>query len=166
MAVTFACSAAAKVAGRAAYADFRGWLTSAAGVPRRLSAPAAAVTVALEAATAAAMLVPALVPAGFGAAAILLVVFSAGVRSMMRRRVAVPCRCFGAGTRPPGPAHLVRNGLLLLVAFSGLLITRGGAAPPPLTADSVLAAVAGTAAALLLVNLDELVDLYRPLDRP
>ena len=163
--MTFTYSAATKVAGRAAYADFRGWLRSAAGVPRSFAAPAAAVTVALEAAAAGAVLVPALAPAGFAVAVVLLAAFSAGVRSMIRRRVAVPCRCFGAGHRPPGPAHLVRNAILLAVAALGLVLTAAGAGPPPLGADAVLAVVAGATAALLLVNLDELVVLYRPLGR-
>jgi hypothetical protein len=165
VAVTFAYSAATKVAGRAAYADFRGWLGSAAGVPRSLAAPAAAVTIALEAVAAWAVLVPALAPAGFAVAAVLLAAFSAGVHSMVRRRVTVPCRCFGTGHRPPGPAHLVRNAILFAVAASGLALTAAGAGPPPLGADAVLACAAGATAALLLVNLDELVVLYRPLGR-
>jgi hypothetical protein len=165
VAVTFAYSAATKVAGRAAYADFRGWLGSAAGVPRALTAPAAAATVALEAVAAGAVLVPALAPAGFAVACVLLAAFSAGVRSMIRRRVAVPCRCFGTGRRPPGPAHLVRNAILLAVAALGSALTAVGAGPPPLGADAVLACVAGATAALLLVNMDELVVLHRPLGR-
>lgn len=163
--MTFAYSAASKVAGRAAYADFRGWLRSAAGVPRSIIGPAAAATVALEAGAAGAVLVPALAPAGFAVACLLLAAFSAGMRSMIRRRVAVPCRCFGTGHRPPGPAHLVRNAILLAVAALGLVLTAVGAGPPPLGADAVLACVAGATAALLLVNLDELVVLYRPLGR-
>ncbi len=163
--MTFAYSAATKVAGRAAYADFRGWLGSAAGVPRSLAAPAAAVTIALEAVAAAAVLVPALAPVGFAVACVLLAAFSAGVRSMIRRRVAIPCRCFGTGHRPPGPAHLVRNAILLAVAALGLVLTAVGAGPPPLEADAVLASIAGATVALLLVNLDELVVLYRPLGR-
>jgi hypothetical protein len=163
--VTFAYSAATKVAGRAAYADFRGWLASAAGVPRSSAATVGAATVALEAAAAGAVLVPALAPAGFAVACVLLAAFSAGVRSMIRRRVAVPCRCFGAGRRPPGPAHLVRNAVLFAVAALGGALAAVGTAPPPVGAAAVLACVAGATAALLLVNLDELVVLHRPLNR-
>lgn len=157
-------AAIAKVSGRVAYADFRGWLSSAAGVPRGLAGPLAAGTVALEGATAAAIAVPALAPAGFAVAALLLVVFSASVRSMMRRRVGVPCRCFGAGTRPPGPLHLARNGALLAVAAAGgaLTSTAGTAWPPAPGTASFLAVVSGATAALLLINLDEIVALYRP----
>ncbi|KAB2343654.1 MauE/DoxX family redox-associated membrane protein [Actinomadura rudentiformis] len=173
VAVTFAYSAATKAAGRAAFADFRGWLSSAAGVAAGAVAPVAAVMVALEAATAVAVLVPVLAPAGFVLAALLLAVFSAGVRSMMRRRVGVPCRCFGKGRRPPGVLHLLRNGALFAVAVAGgalaspLFADTAGAGPPPTVlanggeAAALLAAVVGGTAALLLINLEEIVALYR-----
>lgn len=162
MAVTFAYSAATKVAGRAAYADFRGWLTSAAAVPRRHAGAVAAVMVAAEAAVALAMLVPPLPPAGYVTAILLLAVFTAGVRSMMRRRVGIPCKCFGTGRRPPGRAHLARNAILAAVAAAGLLMSAAGAAAPPIRPETALTAIAGITAALLLINLDELVALYRP----
>jgi hypothetical protein len=123
--------------------------------------------VALEGATALAMAVPALVPAGFAVAALLLLVFSASVRSMMRRRVGIPCHCFGAGRRPPGAVHLARNGALLAVAVAGGLMASAasgpgaGTWPPPAGTASILAAVSGATAALLLINLDEIVALYR-----
>ncbi|MFG2000567.1 MauE/DoxX family redox-associated membrane protein [Spirillospora sp. NPDC048911] len=161
VAVTFAYSAAAKAGGRAAFTDFRGWLSSAAAVPAHAAAPVAAGLVALEAATAVAVLVPALALAGFVSAVLLLVAFSAGVRSMMRRRVGVPCRCFGKGRRPPGVLHLLRNGALLAVAAAGGVLTAADATPPPVEGATLLAAVAGGTVALLLINLEEIVALYR-----
>ncbi|MEW2352376.1 MauE/DoxX family redox-associated membrane protein [Spirillospora sp. NPDC029432] len=163
VAVTFARSCAAKVAGRDAFANFRSWLAGAVRVPAALAGPAAAGAVAAEAAAAAALLVPPLVPFGFATAAVLLAVFTAAVLSMMRRRVRVPCRCFGAGTRPPGVPHVVRNLVLLLAAGGGAAMALSGDGPPPAGAAAVLAAVAGAAAALLLIDLEEIVDLVRPL---
>ncbi|XRQ09049.1 MauE/DoxX family redox-associated membrane protein [Actinomadura welshii] len=171
VAVTFARSFAAKAAGRAAFAGFRRWLAGAVRVPGPLAGPAAGAAVAAEAGTAAALLasplVPALAPAGFLAAALLLAVFTAAVVSMIRRRVRVPCRCFGAGGRPPGAPHVVRNLVLLAVAGCGAAAALAGdgppAQPPPADAAAVLAVLAGAAAALLLIELEELVDLFRPL---
>jgi hypothetical protein len=163
VAVAFARSCAAKAAGRAAFADFRRWLSGAVRVPAPLAAPAAAGAVAAEAATAAALLVPPLVPAGFLAAALLLAGFTAAVVSMIRRRVRVPCRCFGAGRRPPGVPHVARNLVLLAAAACGAVTAVAGDGPPPFDAAAVLAAVAGAATALLLTELEEIADLVRPL---
>lgn len=151
--VTFAWSAATKISSWTAFTDFRGWLTSAVGVSAHRSGAVACAVVALEAAAAAAMLVPALVPAGFLLAGLLLAGFTAGLASMVRRRVGVPCRCFGAGREPPGPQHLARNGVLLVVAATGGVLA--ALAPTgPVTWDTVLVAAMGAAVALVGINLD------------
>lgn len=155
IAVTFAWSALSKVVGPAAHRDFRHWVGTATGVPTRFAAPVAALVVALEAAIAAAVLVPALAAVAFAAAVLLLAAFTVGTHRMIRRRVTIPCRCFGAGTRPPGPIHLVRNGLLMAVAAAGFA-SWPAAATPPLPA-LVLAAAIGASVALVCVNLDEIV---------
>lgn len=162
VAVTFARSCLAKVAGRAAFTDFRRWLTAGVRIPPPAAAPLAVAAVAAEAATAAAVPVPALAPAGFAAAALLSVVFTAATVSMIRRRVRIPCRCFGAGRRPPGAPHLVRDAVLLLAAAVGGATALTGTGPPPLGPLPVLAAVAGAAVALLLIDLEEIVTLVRP----
>ncbi|GAA2431219.1 hypothetical protein GCM10010191_51180 [Actinomadura vinacea] len=163
VAVTFARSCAAKAAGRDAFADFRRWLSGALRVPAALAAPVAAGAVIAEAAAAAALLVPPLVPIGFLAAVLLLAVFTVAVVSMIRRRVRVPCRCFGAGRRPPGVPHAVRNLVLLTAASIGAVTALAGDGPPPADAAAALAALAGAAAALLLIDLEEIIDLVRPL---
>ncbi|SEG59413.1 hypothetical protein SAMN04489712_10767 [Thermomonospora echinospora] len=162
VAVTFARSCAAK-AGRAAFADFRRWLTTGVRIPPSAAAPLAVAAVAAEGVTAVAVLVSPLAPAGFAAAAVLLGVFTAVTVSMIRRRVRVPCRCFGAGRRPPGAPHLARNVVLLLAAAVGGVTALTGTGPPPLGPVPVLAAVAGAAVALLLIELEEIVTLVRPV---
>ncbi|MFI0353127.1 MauE/DoxX family redox-associated membrane protein [Actinomadura sp. 9N407] len=163
VAVAFARSCAAKVAGRDAFADFRRWLSGAVRVPAALAGPAAAGAVIAEAATAAAMLVPSLVPIGFLVAMLLLAVFTVAVVSMIRRRVRVPCRCFGAGSRPPGVPHVVRNVVLLPAAGGGAVTALIGDGPPPADAAAALAVLAGAAAALLLIDLEEIIEILRPL---
>ncbi|WP_067811949.1 MauE/DoxX family redox-associated membrane protein [Actinomadura kijaniata] len=156
VAVAFAGSALAKVAGRAAYADFRRWLARTVRVP----AWAAPLAVAAEAGTAVAVLVPATAAFGFGAALALLAVFTAALASMIRRRVRVPCRCFGAGRRPPGPVQVARNGALALVAAVGGVSAAAGA-EIVWTAAVAPPVAAGAALGLLLAELEEIVELAR-----
>ncbi|MEU6041537.1 MauE/DoxX family redox-associated membrane protein [Actinomadura sp. NPDC047616] len=163
VAVTFAFSAAAKLTGRAAYADFRRWLSTGAGVPSRAAGPLAAVTVAAEAATAAAAPFPAFAVAALAAATLLMAVFTVAVARMVRGRVQVPCRCFGVGRRPPGAVHVVRNAILLLVAAAGAVLAATAAGPPPPGQTLALTVIAGAAVALLLIDLEELVFLVRPV---
>ncbi len=160
IAATFASSAVTKVAGRAAFADFRRWLVVAVRVPPRAARPAAVIAVAAEGVAAVAMLVPAAVPAGFALATLLLAVFTVAVAVMWRRRVTVPCRCFGAGRHPPGPAQLLRNGVLLLIAVVGAALSGTG------TTFAPLAIVAGVTVALLLIELEDIVAVVRPRPRP
>ncbi len=161
VAVTFARAAVTKVAGREAFGEFRRWLVVGVRVPRRAAWPVAVVAVAAEAATAVAMVVPVAVPAGFVAATLLLVVFTAAVAAMWRRRVGVPCRCFGAGRHPPGLTHVARNLTLLLIAAGGLAAWAGAGAAP-LDPVGALAAAAGATAALLLTELEEIVAVTLP----
>ncbi len=151
---------AGKVTGRAAFEEFRRWLVVGVRVPPPAARPVAVVAVAAEAATTVALVIPGTVPAGFGAATLLLGVFTVAVAGMWRRRVGVPCRCFGAGRHPPGPTHLARNVTLLLVAVLGGLLALAGN-----TAAGGLAAVAGAAVALLLIDLEEIVAVLRPRRR-
>ena len=162
VAATFAWSAVTKLAGRAAFAEFRRWLVIAVRVPPRAALPAAGAAVAAEGAAAVAMLLPAAVPAGFALATLLLVVFTGAVAAMWRRRVTVACRCFGAGRHPPGPVQLIRNGALLLVAVVGAALSWTGTPSAPLDRSGALAVVAGVTVALLLIQLDDIAVVARP----
>ena len=162
VAATFAWSAVTKLAGRAAFAEFCRWLVVAVRVPPRTARPAAVAAVTAEAGTAVAMLLPAAAPAGFVSATLLLAVFTAAVAGMWHRRVVVPCRCFGAGRHPPGPAQLIRNATLLLVAVAGGVLSWTGTTAAPLDRGGALAAVAGVTAALLVIELEDIVAVVRP----
>ncbi|MGW0480898.1 MauE/DoxX family redox-associated membrane protein [Nonomuraea sp. NPDC003214] len=116
---------------------------------------AGTVTVA-EASVAALMFLP---RAGFALAAALLLGFCAVI--VKSRRSRVECRCFGAASGPLGPAHLVRNGLLLAVAALGWAavpavsdVSAVPAVHPDATAGGLaVAAFAGVAGAALLIVL-------------
>ncbi|MEV4220969.1 MauE/DoxX family redox-associated membrane protein [Nonomuraea sp. NPDC049725] len=116
-------------------------------VPKGVASLVAGAVAVAEASVAALMFLP---RAGFALAAALLLGFCAVI--VKSRRSRVECRCFGAASGPLGPAHLVRNGLLLAVA------ALGWAAVPAVHLDATagglaVAAFAGVAGAALLIVL-------------
>jgi hypothetical protein len=161
IALVFVVSAVSKLRSRRAYAEFvsaTGRLSPrpvAAATARRL----AAATVVAELATVVLVLVPATVPAGFGAAAALLLAFTGTILLALRRGVRAPCRCFGSSEQPLGSAQVVRNAVLLAVAALGLA---GGvsAAPSPELAGALVAVVAGGVAATMVVVADDIASLF------
>ncbi|NEA35962.1 hypothetical protein G3I17_30575 [Streptomyces sp. SID13031] len=138
-------------------------------LPRAVRRPAARAVVVSElaltvlllisaAAVVNAALVPVAVIAHAGAAAVLLA-FTVAIVLTLRRGGRQPCRCFGAKATPLGPAHIVRNVLLLVVAFGGLATLSGSHSIEP--AGAALAGVAGLVAGLLVTRFDDLTDLFR-----
>ncbi len=155
----FAVSLWSKVHNRRAYADF------AAAVPQLAPwAPArwaGSGVVLAEAAIVVLVAVPATAPMGLALAAALLVTFTVAIAGTIRRRRAVTCQCFGTSTTPVGPAHLIRNGVLLVCAIAGLLT--GLAADPGPVVPEILAAAAltGLVAAAVVVLTDQIAELFR-----
>jgi methylamine utilization protein MauE len=97
---------------------------------------------------------------GFAAAAALLAVLTAGVVRVLRRGAAAPCRCFGASAMPVSRVHAVRNaGLCALAVAGGVAAVAGGTGEPP---GFVVAGAIGGVAAVLVVVLDDVVELFRP----
>jgi len=89
----------------------------------------AVVVVALEAAAAALLPVPASRPAGALLAAALLASYAVAIGANLRRgRTRIDCGCFGAGARASiGPWMMIRNLLLaLLVLAAALPVTNRG----------------------------------------
>ncbi|WP_161627983.1 MauE/DoxX family redox-associated membrane protein [Microbispora catharanthi] len=160
----FAVSAVSKVRGRGAYAAF---LDAAGALAPWVPPPARTVTgpvvVAGELAVAVLLVPPATVVAGFAVAAALLAAFTAAIASALLSRRRVPCACFGGGSRSPvGPAHLVRNGVLLAGSLTGsvLGLDASGAVPEP--AGAVAAAFLGLVVAGLVLLTDGIAGLLRP----
>lgn len=153
LAVVFGWSAAGKLRSPAAFGEFA---RSLAPLVRRYT-PAAVLLTAAEVALAPLVLVA---PAwGFGLACVLLAVLAAGVLVVVRRRLAVRCRCFGAGGGQLGVRHAVRNLVLLAVGAAGLAATVAG--PAGSTAvGALLAAGAAVVLATLVNHLDDVVELF------
>ncbi|MDP4510771.1 MauE/DoxX family redox-associated membrane protein [Nonomuraea turcica] len=158
VALLFLVSAASKLRGRSAYADFL-------AATRRLAPPwppvrvAAAAVVAAELAIVVLVAVPGTVRAGFALALGLLAAFTCAIAAALRRAERTPCACFGASDRPLGRGHLARNLILMAVSALGLLTYA------PVTGDvaAMLTAVAAGAVAAIVVALgDDLIDLFSP----
>lgn len=81
---------------------------------------------------------------------VLLVAFTLGLGSAIRRRETIACHCFGAGAAPIGTSHLVRNALLIATTLGGLACPGGG------VETLVLGGIAGGA----ITAWDELAFLF------
>lgn len=167
--LVFGVSASGKV-GRSAFRDF---VTSAGPLkvlPRPFRSAAALAVLVVELALTVTLFAgmavtarPALAPVAavvFAAAAALLLAFTVAIAMMLRRGEREGCRCFGAKATPLGPAHLIRNALLLAVALAGLLAV-GDLEASIEPAGAVLACAAGLVAGLLVTRFDDLTDLFR-----
>lgn len=91
---------------------------------------------------------------------LLLAGLTTGMVLAVRRETGARCACFGA--TPQLRRHVVRNTVLLALTVTALGAV--GVTPPrPLPwAGVVLSVATGSVAALILVRLDDLVDLFLP----
>lgn len=156
----FAVSLISKIRSRRSYADFVATVPRLAPwAPARLAAP---LVIAGEAAVVGLVVLPVTAPAGFAVAGLLLTAFTIAIATTVRRRQAVTCQCFGATSTPVGPAHLVRNGSLLVCAAVGLAASLAGQQAPAV-APGVLAfaALTGAIAAGAVLLTDQIADLFR-----
>jgi methylamine utilization protein MauE len=170
--LVFGVSAVGKLRGRGGYGEFVAatqLLLLAVGFRRLAREPAtrlvSGVVVAAE------VLVPVLLVAsvlfvvpglgwlGLGLAMFLLAGFGVGIGAAVRRGVRTSCRCFGASSIPLGKQHLVRNVFLIVVAATGLVAGTGGHGS---TVGMAIAAGTALVAAVLVVRLDDLLDLFTP----
>lgn len=171
----FSASAAAKLGGRRAYRLFRAGLRETTLLPEHLLPAAVVVLPAAEAVTAiglaaAAVLTTTASPgarpatgAALAVAALLTAVLAGGVVVVMRRGIRARCACFGPGSgRLLGGVHLVRNLVLLMVLAVGLAGSASGHGPPA-PAGTVVAAAAGSVAALALIRWEDLAGLFAPM---
>ena len=116
-------------------------------VPIGVAVPALELTLAL-----ALLLAPARwLPLTFGAAALLLAVFTVWMGWVQARRLRVRCGCFGPGGGYVDPRTIGRNLLLLALALAGLVLA--GQTRAPLPGPSLAMAVTVTALGLSLALL-------------
>ncbi|MEW2357725.1 MauE/DoxX family redox-associated membrane protein [Spirillospora sp. NPDC029432] len=143
----------------AGFGPFTGTLRRAP-LTARFARPLAAAVVGAEALIPVLLAVPATVPFGFAAAAVLLSGFAVFVATAP---AGSSCRCFGRSDTPVGLRHLVRNAGLAAVAAAGAASGATGTGHP---AGAAVALAAGAAAALLVVHSDEIIGLFAgPVDR-
>lgn len=165
----FGVSASGKLGGK----RFRVFVTTAGPLelmPRRWRAGVATAVVGAELAIVVAVAVGlvmvlfglsrVVLVAGLTGAAVLLAGFTVAIGLLLRRGDRKPCHCFGVTDIPLGPAHLVRNLVLLALAVTGALARGSGFA----VAGVALACVAGVVVAVLMVRFDDLVTLFAPPD--
>ncbi|MET7301347.1 MauE/DoxX family redox-associated membrane protein [Embleya sp. NPDC005575] len=162
LAVVFAAAAVGKLRNRASYAAFVRALAAVEAVPRRWARACAAAVVAAEAA------VPPLLAgqyatwhagvAGFALAAGLLFAFTTVAAATVIRGAHVECRCFGAGGKPMGRLHVVRNGTLTLIAVLGAFATSGGRVEP---AQVAVASAAGVVVGMTVIRIEDIEALFR-----
>ncbi|WP_418961085.1 MauE/DoxX family redox-associated membrane protein [Streptomyces tritici] len=160
LAVTLAASALGKLR---APGEFRETVRDLGFVPERLTAAVTGAVIAAEAALAALVWLPG--PAGaaaFVAAGLLLVAFTGVLVVLIRRGADTSCACFGSSRTRVGPAHLVRNGVLVTIAVLGAVaasVASGGTLPPAFPA-AFAAALAAVVVSALVISTDTLVSLF------
>ncbi|CAL9610674.1 hypothetical protein SUDANB121_05645 [Nocardiopsis dassonvillei] len=175
LAVVLAASLLGKLRGRSARRDFvsavermaPGWsirVASPSGGSRRTGARAvAAAVLAAEAVSLALLLAPSVPALGLLCAVALLTAFTAALVGVLRSGDRVPCACFGSADRPVRPAHMVRNLLLVAAGTAGLAAAAAGPHPGGEAAALAVAVATGACAALPVLLLDDLLDLFTPL---
>jgi hypothetical protein len=160
----FLISCCGKLVGRGAFGAFVASVRGMRVLPPVLARPVALAVVAAEAAVCLLVAVPArsAALAGFAVAAGLLAVFTAGIVLARRRGVRAPCRCFGPSRVPLGSRQVVRNAVLAAVAVTGLVAAaeRGSGRP----AAMVAAALGGALLGGLVALLDDIQELFQPVD--
>jgi hypothetical protein len=161
--VVLSVSAVSKVRSRSAFTAFASSLPSF-GVPVRLARPLAAGVAAAETSTAAALAVSPCAGSRCAvvallAATALFAVFTSAVLVALRRRVRATCNCFGSGGTSIGPAHVVRNILLITAAATAAATVTPAAGHP---VGLAAAAVAGAVLAGLVSRWDDLTYLLFP----
>lgn len=92
------------------------------GVPRRWQHVVAIGIVAAESGVVLLLAWSTSAPFGFVLAAVLLIGFTLAIVRVLRTRIPVKCRCFGAESAVLRPAHVWRNVVLAVVALAGLCL--------------------------------------------
>ncbi len=156
--LVFAVSAVSKVRSRAAWRSLGTWLAGMPFRPLRLKGMPLALVLA-EAAVVA--LVAAAPLAGLISGAALSLTLTVGLWLVVRSGSRQPCLCFGTSSEPVGSQHVLRNGGLLALAVAGSVCAGTAAGHPPGPAESMLAAIAGLATALLVIFFGDISALFR-----
>jgi Methylamine utilisation protein MauE len=96
-------------------------------------------------------------------ASALVAILTVGVGATLRSGEPARCACFGRDERPISRVHLLRNALLLLIAIAGVGALARSPGEPIDAASGALAVAVGVILSVILVNLDDIVTLFKPL---
>jgi hypothetical protein len=97
---------------------------------------------------------------GFVLTLLLLAAFTVGIVRTLRTGTKASCACFGASTAPIGRRHVIRNGVLLVLAGFGLAVALAGTPAPTQAAGVLIAAFGALVGALLVIFTDEWGTLF------
>jgi hypothetical protein len=176
--LVFAVSALAKIRSPRAYREFASWL-AALPVPLARARALPPVFVGAEAAIVVLVAVPYSAVAGLALATGCLAVMVTGTVVITNRGSGASCWCFGPSRSPLGARHLVRDGILFLIAAAGAVAsTASGTVTGALTgaatgaqgpdtaspAGIVLSLMAALAGATFFVFLDDLMAIFEKAD--
>ena len=102
---------------------------------------------------------------GFVLAGLLLLIFSMALLSVLIRKISTPCNCFGAGKNPVSVYDIVRNIIFILCALGGWSLYMGSSANygTPNLLDWILIGFAASAFVMAIVNLGEIVKVFKPI---
>jgi hypothetical protein len=126
-------------------------------LPSALSGPAARGLAIVELGVGGLAAVRSTATIGLASGVVLLLALSAGIAVLLRRGATAECACFGRRSSPLGVRHLVRNGLVAVIAASGLAARTSRLAPH---GPGIAVAVAvGAIGAVLIVSWDDIADL-------
>ncbi|GAA2317062.1 MauE/DoxX family redox-associated membrane protein [Streptomyces violaceusniger] len=159
----FLMSFLTKISGRASFARFVDSVRDMRLLPHPLSRPAALAVVVAEGTVCLLLAAPAApaTVAGFCLAAGLLAAFTTGIALALRRGVRTSCRCFGASDTLLGGLHIGRNAALIACSALGAVTVRTDGTTQ--AAGSVLAVCTGLLLGGLVIKLDDLSELFRPV---
>lgn len=147
LAGVFVASAVAKLADRTGSRQ----AVSNFGVPERFAGPIAALLPAVELLIAVLLIPRATAWWGALAGLLLLLAFSAGIAYNLARGRTPECHCFGnLSSDPIGPRHLVRNGVLEVLA---VMVVLAGSDDPGLSAVAWIGDLSGGELTLLVIGL-------------
>jgi hypothetical protein len=154
----FAVSATSKVAGPAAWQDFRSWL-SRVPLPLTGTVTAPVALAAVEAAVVPLVAMPMTATAGMVVATALCLALTVGLAVAVRRGLSEPCRCFGGSASSLGGGQVWRNVVLSAIAGLGAgLGVAGGGVPIPAW-QIALTIAAGLAGAMLTIFAEDIAAL-------
>ena len=157
--LTFLASAAGKARD---LESFQLAITDLRAMPAALARPGAVATAVAEGLVVLAMAVGhAALPAGFGLAVLLLVLFSLVLVAALRRDSGVSCNCFGASERPVSWYDIARNVALLACCGAGLWTYAVTDHAPPGGAVIVLLGLMAGCFFLIVTNSEDIVEVLR-----